>query len=266
MCFACRRHFVAAVSDRRFGGSAEFSVTLCFIFYPVYPTILSLFLSCELVPERSYCDLMDGETHGTVETIDELQGPAGAGGPADHGRRRHRQVTRRAISSAPPRRRTWTGSARTPSTPSSRRTASPSACRATRTWATARSATTPSAAAACSTRAPAWSTRPSRPASLFEGETWKELVSNCSQHDSALHFIGLFSDGNVHSHINHLEAMLHGGQGRRREEGARPSPARRPRCAAAVGAGLRGPARGLSQGAQRRTARWTTPSPPAAAA
>jgi len=25
---------------------------------------------------------------------------------------------------------------------------------------------------------------------------------------SALHFIGLFSDGNVHSHINHLEALL----------------------------------------------------------
>ena len=44
--------------------------------------------------------------------------------------------------------------------------------------------------------------------SLFEGETWKEFVQNCIQHGSTLHFLGLFSDGNVHSHINHLEAML----------------------------------------------------------
>ncbi len=43
---------------------------------------------------------------------------------------------------------------------------------------------------------------------LFEGETWKALVQNCLQHHSTLHFLGLFSDGNVHSHINHLEAML----------------------------------------------------------
>jgi 2,3-bisphosphoglycerate-independent phosphoglycerate mutase len=44
--------------------------------------------------------------------------------------------------------------------------------------------------------------------SLFEGATWKALVENCLQRQSALHFIGLFSDGNVHSHINHLEALL----------------------------------------------------------
>ena len=43
---------------------------------------------------------------------------------------------------------------------------------------------------------------------LFEGEVWKELIENVVQHDSKLHFIGLFSDGNVHSHIDHLEAML----------------------------------------------------------
>ncbi len=43
---------------------------------------------------------------------------------------------------------------------------------------------------------------------LFAGATWQELVENCLLHDSTLHFIGLFSDGNVHSHINHLEAML----------------------------------------------------------
>jgi len=43
---------------------------------------------------------------------------------------------------------------------------------------------------------------------LFEGNVWKELIENVVQHDSRLHFIGLFSDGNVHSHIDHLEAML----------------------------------------------------------
>ncbi len=43
---------------------------------------------------------------------------------------------------------------------------------------------------------------------LFEGPTWKELIENCCAHKATLHFLGLFSDGNVHSHINHLEAML----------------------------------------------------------
>ena len=43
---------------------------------------------------------------------------------------------------------------------------------------------------------------------LYEGDVWKNLVENVVQHDSKLHFIGLFSDGNVHSHIDHLEAML----------------------------------------------------------
>ena len=43
---------------------------------------------------------------------------------------------------------------------------------------------------------------------LFEGEVWKELVINCIACNSTLHFLGLFSDGNVHSHVSHLEAML----------------------------------------------------------
>jgi 2,3-bisphosphoglycerate-independent phosphoglycerate mutase len=43
---------------------------------------------------------------------------------------------------------------------------------------------------------------------LFEGKVWKELIENVKGHDSRLHFIGLLSDGNVHSHINHLEALL----------------------------------------------------------
>ncbi len=44
--------------------------------------------------------------------------------------------------------------------------------------------------------------------SLFEGATWKDLISHAVEHDSQLHFVGLLSDGNVHSHIRHLVAML----------------------------------------------------------
>ena len=41
---------------------------------------------------------------------------------------------------------------------------------------------------------------------MFESETWKELVENAKGH--TFHFIGLLSDGNVHSNISHLKAML----------------------------------------------------------
>lgn len=44
--------------------------------------------------------------------------------------------------------------------------------------------------------------------SMFAGQTWKELIANVKTNGSTLHFIGLFSDGNVHSHIGHLKAML----------------------------------------------------------
>ena len=43
---------------------------------------------------------------------------------------------------------------------------------------------------------------------MFQGETWKEIIANCKSNNSTLHFLGLFSDGNVHSNINHLKAML----------------------------------------------------------
>ena len=43
---------------------------------------------------------------------------------------------------------------------------------------------------------------------LFNGAVWKELIDNVNTHNSRLHFIGLLSDGNVHSHIDHLEALL----------------------------------------------------------
>ena len=44
--------------------------------------------------------------------------------------------------------------------------------------------------------------------SLFDGTVWQELIANVKNKQSSLHFIGLFSDGNVHSNLNHLEAML----------------------------------------------------------
>ncbi|MBQ7897879.1 MAG: 2,3-bisphosphoglycerate-independent phosphoglycerate mutase [Clostridia bacterium] len=43
---------------------------------------------------------------------------------------------------------------------------------------------------------------------IFASETWQTLTSNCKSNSSTLHFLGLFSDGNVHSHIDHLKALV----------------------------------------------------------
>jgi 2,3-bisphosphoglycerate-independent phosphoglycerate mutase len=43
---------------------------------------------------------------------------------------------------------------------------------------------------------------------MFEGAAWKEIIANAAKNKGALHFIGLFSDGNVHSHLDHLKAMI----------------------------------------------------------
>ena len=43
---------------------------------------------------------------------------------------------------------------------------------------------------------------------MFASATWQELIGNVKTNNSTLHFLGLFSDGNVHSHIDHLKAML----------------------------------------------------------
>ncbi|MHB9151491.1 MAG: 2,3-bisphosphoglycerate-independent phosphoglycerate mutase [Spirochaetales bacterium] len=43
---------------------------------------------------------------------------------------------------------------------------------------------------------------------MFSGSVWKELVANVKKSGGTLHFLGLFSDGNVHSHIDHLNAMV----------------------------------------------------------
>ena len=42
---------------------------------------------------------------------------------------------------------------------------------------------------------------------MFASDTWKTLIAN-AKNGGKLHFLGLFSDGNVHSHIDHLKAML----------------------------------------------------------
>ena len=43
---------------------------------------------------------------------------------------------------------------------------------------------------------------------MFESATWKDLTGSVREKSTTLHFIGLFSDGNVHSHIDHLKAMI----------------------------------------------------------
>jgi 2,3-bisphosphoglycerate-independent phosphoglycerate mutase len=43
---------------------------------------------------------------------------------------------------------------------------------------------------------------------IFERDAWKEIAGNAREHRSTLHFLGLFSDGNVHSHIDHLKALI----------------------------------------------------------
>ena len=43
---------------------------------------------------------------------------------------------------------------------------------------------------------------------MFEGDTWNKLTGNVKKKDGSLHFIGLLSDGNVHSHVDNLKAMI----------------------------------------------------------
>lgn len=43
---------------------------------------------------------------------------------------------------------------------------------------------------------------------MYEGKTWKKLIESAKEKNGTLHFIGLLSDGNVHSHIDNLKAMI----------------------------------------------------------
>jgi len=44
--------------------------------------------------------------------------------------------------------------------------------------------------------------------SVWDGPVWRAAVDRVKQSGQPLHFIGLLSDGNVHSHIDHLIALL----------------------------------------------------------
>lgn len=43
---------------------------------------------------------------------------------------------------------------------------------------------------------------------MFKGDTWLKLIKNVKDNNSTLHFLGLLSDGNVHSHIKNLKDMI----------------------------------------------------------
>lgn len=51
--------------------------------------------------------------------------------------------------------------------------------------------------------------------SIWAGQAWREIVAGAKAGRGVIHFLGLFSDGNVHSHIDHLKALV----GRAKEEG-----------------------------------------------
>ncbi len=43
---------------------------------------------------------------------------------------------------------------------------------------------------------------------IFQGPCWKKLIETVKAADGTLHLMGLLSDGNVHSHQDHLHALL----------------------------------------------------------
>ena len=43
---------------------------------------------------------------------------------------------------------------------------------------------------------------------IFTSDTWNTLIGGVKENNSTLHLIGLFSDDNVHSHIDHLKALI----------------------------------------------------------
>jgi len=43
---------------------------------------------------------------------------------------------------------------------------------------------------------------------MYSSDTWEMLINNVKKNRSVLHFIGLLSDGNVHSNIGHLKSMV----------------------------------------------------------
>ena len=50
---------------------------------------------------------------------------------------------------------------------------------------------------------------------IWQDAAWQQIVAGAQAGRGVIHFLGLFSDGNVHSHIDHLKAMV----ARAKEEG-----------------------------------------------
>ena len=51
-------------------------------------------------------------------------------------------------------------------------------------------------------------TRAIEDGSFFENPELNRAMDHCKRFGSTLHLFGLLSDGGVHSHINHLEALI----------------------------------------------------------
>ncbi|RZA13343.1 MAG: 2,3-bisphosphoglycerate-independent phosphoglycerate mutase, partial [Proteobacteria bacterium] len=43
---------------------------------------------------------------------------------------------------------------------------------------------------------------------IYEGQTWRDIIAQVTNQRSTLHFLGLLSDGNVHSHEQHLYSLM----------------------------------------------------------
>jgi 2,3-bisphosphoglycerate-independent phosphoglycerate mutase len=66
----------------------------------------------------------------------------------------------------------------------------------------------PSAPGRSTARAHPWSPTRSPRARSGRAPAWQQIVAGAKAGRGVIHFIGLFSDGNVHSHIDHLRAMV----------------------------------------------------------
>ena len=43
---------------------------------------------------------------------------------------------------------------------------------------------------------------------FFENPVLSRIIKNCVEHDTPLHLLGLLSNGNIHSHVDHTEALI----------------------------------------------------------
>ena len=43
---------------------------------------------------------------------------------------------------------------------------------------------------------------------FFEGPILNQFIRNCISNDTPLHLLGLLSNGNIHSHVDHMEAII----------------------------------------------------------